>query len=758
MIVRKDILSHKGFTFTGSFSAQCQQDSLPSSLKALVSMILNGSNLKNRSKNDSQATLTIGQTIVFNTKKRTSHSADKPRHTLEREPPLPIYIGMNVHALSRSKTLIQQLFHMGICISYDRVMEIEDWIATSSCERFREDGVVAPACLRKGLFTVGALDNLDHNPSSTTSQSSFHWTGISLFQLPTKTEAGVNRPPITIPPSGNAKHSLPDSYAFVPAVALKTTAVAVPECSVSEVTSCLDEAIAQERRWIEDALSHLETELTCGDAIAWATYHASIQPPVEDPPALHALLPLFYEKSATPAMIKHGIDVLRQAVEFLNPGQIPVTTFDQPLFALAKCIQWKWPDTHAHLTRTRHAQQTTLLTLHNLQKEAFLLSEGSKDFVCFNAWKNDMQKKSPTFMYWDLVMIYETLILIFIRAHREKNFPLYVQILEELVPLFFALDHQNYAQWMPVHIRDMKSLPVSIKEEFVKCSHWVLAKTTNKFSAMPFDQAHEQENKIVKSSGGIVGLTENPVALRRWVLSGPEISRLLKQFEEEYHPDDDPESLEEFHHHEQDPATQKTFQRQVTNLSETIRRICNPFLDDFPDLISLDNRNCTDGSAIVSLHTLEERGKKQYEEFVKNVLDERSHSIHDPIKRNSVKLFRKHQYKVTSKQGKKIKVLQNNVELFGQLYISIQNREGDLAEVFAHEIQSFPPSLSDFGKLHLANKNSDLLQCIEQPGKSETPSVYDCKLLDGVVIVHCLPVTSVNTFHEYADTVFIPYT
>ncbi|KAK3889528.1 hypothetical protein Pcinc_006500 [Petrolisthes cinctipes] len=115
-------------------------------------MILNGSNLKDQSKNDSHATLTIGQTIVFNTKKRTSHSADKPRHTLEREPPLPIYIGMNLHVPSRSKTLIQQLFHMGICISYDRVMEIEDWIATSSCERFREDGVVAPACLRKELF------------------------------------------------------------------------------------------------------------------------------------------------------------------------------------------------------------------------------------------------------------------------------------------------------------------------------------------------------------------------------------------------------------------------------------------------------------------------------------------------------------------------------------------------------------------------------------------------------------------------------
>jgi hypothetical protein len=41
-------------------------------------------------------------------------------------------------------------------------------------------------------------------------------------------------------------------------------------------------------------------------------------------------------------MIKHGMNVVREAIEYLNPGQIPVTTLDQPLFALAKFVQWKW--------------------------------------------------------------------------------------------------------------------------------------------------------------------------------------------------------------------------------------------------------------------------------------------------------------------------------------------------------------------------------------------------------------------------------
>ena len=45
-------------------------------------------------------------------------------------------------------------------------------------------------------------------------------------------------------------------------------------------------------------------------------------------------------------MIMHGMNVQRDAIEFLNPGQIPVMAVDQPIFALAKYVQWKFPATH----------------------------------------------------------------------------------------------------------------------------------------------------------------------------------------------------------------------------------------------------------------------------------------------------------------------------------------------------------------------------------------------------------------------------
>ena len=156
-------------------------------------MIINGPNLIES--NDSQLCITVGQTIVHNVNKRKPNSPTKVRHTVDREPPLPIYI--NIHALTRSKKIIQPLHQMGISVSYDRVMQIEEWLATAVCERFEDDGVVAPTILRKGLFTAGALDNLDHNPTATTATTSFHGTSISTFQIPSTREPGVIREPVT---------------------------------------------------------------------------------------------------------------------------------------------------------------------------------------------------------------------------------------------------------------------------------------------------------------------------------------------------------------------------------------------------------------------------------------------------------------------------------------------------------------------------------------------------------------------------------
>ena len=57
-----------------------------------------------------------------------------------------------------------------------------------------------------------------------------------------------------------------------------------------------------------------------------------------------ALMPLFLESAHTTAMILHSMKVVQAVVNHLNPNQVPVIVMDQPLFALAKHIQWDQPE------------------------------------------------------------------------------------------------------------------------------------------------------------------------------------------------------------------------------------------------------------------------------------------------------------------------------------------------------------------------------------------------------------------------------
>ena len=75
-----------------------------------------------------------------------------------------------------------------------------------------------------------------------------------------------------------------------------------------------------------------------------AAYHARNQESQDELSQHQPYSRYFHESSHTVAMIRHSIEVVRSAVEHLNPGQTPVVTVDQPLFALAKEIQWTWPD------------------------------------------------------------------------------------------------------------------------------------------------------------------------------------------------------------------------------------------------------------------------------------------------------------------------------------------------------------------------------------------------------------------------------
>jgi len=112
-----------------------------------------------------------------------------------------------------------------------------------------------------------------------------------------------------------------------------------------------------------------------------------------------------------------------------------------------------------------------------------------------------------------------------------------------------------------------------------KCGAFTAKKTGRPFSVISLDQAHEQINALVKGDGGAVGLTENPGALRRWMMAGPEIARLVDEFENGF---DEVETTSNVTppdlHHEQTKSVQEKFVHGVRSLVTTIEEMGNPFI------------------------------------------------------------------------------------------------------------------------------------------------------------------------------------
>ena len=300
----------------------------------------------------------------------------------------------------------------------------------------------------------------------------------------------------------------------------------------------------------------------------------------------------------------------------------------------------------------------------------------------------------------------------------------------------FALDHIHYSRWLPVHIRDMMSLSEKHPEVLAKfhAGKFVIHKTSKKFSAMAIDQCHEQNNATFKESGGAIGLTTDPVALRRWMVAGPEVARIVTEFEQyAIKAQDASKQL----HHEQYLSVQCAFQKDVQSLIAVFEEFGNPFLEKSQDLMVLDTRDIMDSSVRETVLQIEALGEDQYAKFIEERLVKCEKHLTEQITKNKLALFSNPSLKChCTKQQIQVTALKNDCNLFSRLYISCQTRDGDLDRFFAHENQATPPSLSIGGKIRPSAK-SDLLHYLElKENQLLQAPVVDAKFLDGAAVVY----------------------
>lgn len=391
---------------------------------------------------------------------------------------------------------------------------------------------MCPPKLRNNVFVTAGVDNIDHNPSST-AHDSFHGTAISLIQHPTAENRGTERDTPVLDATVQAEKRvapLPMTFYNVPPAALHVKDPLVPK--VPNAVDLTETAVSDSGKEVEYKWLDKVIELTSWDAlekddyISWAAFHASNQPKTTFEPAMVTLLPMFQENAHSVAMIRHAMDMVKSLVHHVNPDQVPVVTLDQPLFALAKQIQWNWPATNgeekyvimmgelhiemasfkvlgdwldgsgwtsalvaaevayggvaesfikaSHLARTQRAHQVTAACLYILQNKAYgkylETLDSNANPLQFANWTETKCEEHPQFLYWCRVLTLELCVLQLVRSIREGNFHLYRESLSKLVPWMFSTDHVHYARWLTVHIRDMCTLPAmhpEVHEQFL---------------------------------------------------------------------------------------------------------------------------------------------------------------------------------------------------------------------------------------------------------------------------------------------------
>ena len=139
--LRKAMILQKN-DLNGTFSANCQYNSVPKELLAFITILIDGTNINAKI---SQSSLSCAQMIMsnFNPNRKCGNNSSTcenkvTSHSKKRETPLLLYNSSKLYGSFRSETVISSLFHIGICLPYYRILEITKCISETIINQFEK--------------------------------------------------------------------------------------------------------------------------------------------------------------------------------------------------------------------------------------------------------------------------------------------------------------------------------------------------------------------------------------------------------------------------------------------------------------------------------------------------------------------------------------------------------------------------------------------------------------------------------------------
>ena len=461
-----------------------------------------------------------------------------------------------------SKSLINRLYQFRVTCSYDEILRFKRSAALAATRDIKLSGINQGSL---GLIQAVA-DNFDADISSQNGKITTHSLAMLITQ-PTNASDDEQNIRESIPRISKSDMSKEIIFEILMQHYQGPKIVPMPDnCSKKSVLplKVLCSAILSERRAKELDIAFLRDVTNNEDCPEYNGYNTMVtrrQGVSMQPKTKAVYLPLIDMTPSDPDTIMTALHEAKRLTKERGQKNV-IFTSDQQLYKVAVEVQWAYPrefsdvinrlggmhtlmsfagtvgtlmqgsglseileSTFAGVTKMLSGKKfpqnirAIRLVLEELLRST--MSDGSISTMEELLTRLDhAASASNTSKLWvDCFIRPVFIMMLYIRAEREGDWPLHLVAMKQMLPYFFASGHVNYARYGLYYLRSMESLGQEELSKFMKGEH-VMHHVPGLWNGIWSDMFIETTfMRYGHGPGGIIGITLKPEALKTWALS-----------------------------------------------------------------------------------------------------------------------------------------------------------------------------------------------------------------------------------------------
>ena len=472
--------------------------------------------------------------------------------------------------LSR-KTIIERMFDFRVCCSYDEVQRFKSSAAKAAVDQSYRRAV---ADASRGLIQVVA-DNFDANIASQNGLVSTHSLAMLLafredaaeLHTDDTTIRRVTRQEMKLPAAediavhryrGPKKPEMPVQMAQRAVLPLRILAHQTVQ-------------LTRSRQMDFDFLKRVTSEENVPEFAGYNVQLCRVQELSVQPATKAMYTPLIDMDPADPDTM---LTAMEEAQRMTNEcGQlVTIFTNDQQLYRVAVNITWVYPERFSQLIPSLGGMHTLMSFvgcvgklmadsgLEEVMKAAFggvthmlvgkkfpqnvralrlvteevlrpTIGQLNTHDELMNCLEEKATQSSTARLWFENLVKPVFIMMIFVRAEREGDWPLHLWAVREMLPYFFAAAHWHYARYGLFYLRSMEKLDGDILHRFMNGEH-VMRHRKGLWNGIWSDMYIETTfMRYGHGPNGIVGITLKPSTLKKWAYSMHTCSQMVNDIE-----------------------------------------------------------------------------------------------------------------------------------------------------------------------------------------------------------------------------------